>query len=143
MTARQYFEKINILHERMIEKQLKLQDLRDASISLGISYEGERVQSNSDKDKMGAIVSKIVDADRDYQLSIGEYYEYLYGAERKIGSMENKEYKDVLHKHYIEGMTIKDIARATKKSFDSVKSQNKRALSTFQKTLLTDTDDLC
>lgn len=112
MDTKQYLNQIERL-EKMIQNKLwEIHRLRLMSCNVTVSNENERVQTSGEKDKVGAVVSKIIDMESEVDSMIDKRCHIVW----QIESIQNNDLYDVLAKRYILGRSNKEIASERKKS---------------------------
>lgn len=106
MDTKQYLNQIERL-EKMIQNKLgEIHRLRLMSCNVTVSNENERVQTSGEKDKVGAVVSKIIDMESEVDSMIDKRCHIVW----QIESIQDTNLYDVLAKRYILGRTNKEIA---------------------------------
>lgn len=131
MKAKDYLQQVNkidaIIKNKLIEKN---QWMAIATSTTAYS-DGERVQSTGSKQKMADAVVRIVEM----QEEINEYIELLVDTKESIlKTIENLptiEY-DILHKVYIQGMNLYNVALYYDKTYSWVTTIHGRALKHVQ-----------
>lgn len=127
MDARRYMERVGELKEIIDNKIEERTRLYLEAVSTGTSGNGERVQTSTGAWAMTGTVEKYVDIDR----QIAGYTREIQEIICTIEMLEHDEY-DVLHKKYVQGMTLKAIARKHKKSYSWVSHVHGNALISLQ-----------
>ena len=94
----------------------------------------EKVQSSGNQQRLEDAVIKIVDIEREINAQIDKLVDIKREVIATIEQLNPAEY-DVLHKRYIQFMTIAEIAYALNKSETSVSTTHGRALVSVQKIL--------
>ena len=123
MDARRYMERVEELKEIIDNKIEERTRLYLEAVSTGTSGNGERVQTSTGDGAMTGTVEKYVDIDREIQEIICT-----------IEMLEHDEY-DVLHKKYVQGMTLRDVARKREKAYSTTAHTHSRALIHLQEIL--------
>ena len=119
-----------IINNKMIERTQWLE------IALGVTAhsEGERVQSSGSQQKMADAVDRCVDMEREIDDLIDRLIDLKRDVTSVIEQLPVAEY-DVLHKLYIQHMTLYDVAEAKGKTYSWVTSIHGRALKNVQNIL--------
>lgn len=119
-----------MINNKMVEKAQWME------IATGVTSfsSGERVQSSGNQQKMSAAVDKAVDLEREIDACIDQ----LIGAKKniisKIEQLSFNEY-DLLHKVYIQGIDLYEMANLKGKSYSWVTTLHGRALKNLQEIL--------
>ncbi len=95
------------------------------------SYNGERVQSSGSQQKMADAAITYVDYEREIDRRIDELIDVKRDIISVIEQLPTHEY-DVLHKHYIQGMELVDVADAKQRTYSWVTTVHGRALKHVQ-----------
>lgn len=133
METKQYLNQIERL-ERMIQNKLsEIYQLKTMACSVSVSYDSERVQSNSSKDRMGNAVVKIIDLERETDSLIDDFAKKRNHIISQIDRIENIDYYHVLTLRYVSRNTFEDIAKKTHWSIRKVFDLHKEALLEFEK----------
>lgn len=134
MRAREYLRQIDKYNKLIENKMFEREEWRSMALSITGKTEGDRVQSSGNQQKMASAVERLIDLERE----IDEAIDRLADAKKEIIStietLTAKKY-DILHKVYIQGMELQDIAIARGRSYSSIKNLHKEALASLQKIL--------
>lgn len=120
-------EQLREIIENKIEERKQL--YQDAT-STGSLIGGERVQTSGTAGKMTGIIEKYVELDRQINKHMDEMMEIIH----TIELLGHDEY-DVLHKKYVQGMTLRDVARKREKAYSTTAHTHSRALRHLQEIL--------
>lgn len=132
MTTESYLEQID-RYEKMIQNKIsEIQQLKTIACSITVSNDGERVQKTTEKDKLGTIVSKIVDMEREIEELVEKFLGKRNKIIKQIDDMENIDYYHVLTMRYVSNNTIEEIASKTNWSVRKVYDLKKKALKEFE-----------
>lgn len=105
METREYLGLI-IRYDRMVEnKLLDIEKMRTMVTSTSVSQKDVNVQTSTDKDKLGSIVTKIVQLEKETD----ELIDKRFGIVRKIEKMPNLNEYDVLIQKYVLKKQIKEL----------------------------------
>lgn len=133
MTTKEYLSQVERL-DRMIQNKLsEIYQLKTMACSVSISADRERVQTSSDKDRLGSTVAKIVDLEREIDNLVDSFAEKRKHIIEQIDSIENIDYYHVLSMRYVSRNTFDDIAKNTNWSIRKVFSLHGKALLEFEK----------
>lgn len=133
MITKEYLGQIDRL-EKMIQNKLsEIYQLKTMVCSVTVSNDGERVQTSSDKDRLGSTVAKIVDLEKETDVLIDKYVDLKKEICIKIGMLKSEKYREILYGKYIKGESIYGIAERLKMTARGCKKAHKRALEEFDK----------
>ena len=105
METREYLGLI-IRYDRMVEnKLLDIEKMRTMVTSTSVSQKDVNVQTSTDKDKIGSIVTKIVQLEKETD----ELFDKRFDIVRKIQKMPNLNEYDVLIQKYVLKKQIKEL----------------------------------
>lgn len=132
MTAKEYLqqaEKLDLLiQNKLAEKRQWLE------VALGITAHlgGERVQTSGSKSKMAEAVEKCIDVEREISALIDRLIDTKSEIVTVIELVENPTEYDVLHKRYIQKMSLLQIADRYGKEYSWATTTHGRALKSVQ-----------
>ena len=133
MTTKQYLEQIrryDFLIESKISERKHLQSLATSS---GIDYSCERVQTSPSPDRMGDLVSKIVDTQSEIADMISEYLNKKNEVIQTIESVDNIRFHEILYKRYVDGKSLGTISDEMHINYDYLKHLHIKALDYVKK----------
>lgn len=133
MTTESYLGQIERLEKMIQNKISEIQRLKTIACSVTVSNEGERVQKTTEKDKLGLIVSKVVDLETETEGVVSDFLKKRNEIIQQIDGMENVDYYHVLSMRYVSLNTIEEIASKTNWSVRKVYDLKKKALQEFEK----------
>lgn len=134
METKQYLNQIERLEKQIQNKLSEIYQLKTMACSVTVSNsDGERVQTSSDKDKMGSTVAKIVDLEKETDRLVDEFVEKRNHIIKQIDNMENVDYYNVLSLRYVSQNTFEDIAKKTNWSIRQTFRIHGQALLEFEK----------
>lgn len=114
----------------MIKNKLsELAELKAMAYSVTVSNDGERVQTSGDKDKIGAVMSKIVDMENEVDNLVDRRSNIV----RMIDEMENETYYDMLTQIYVLKKDLKAIAVEKKHTYRHVQRLRDSAIEEFER----------
>ena len=133
MTTKQYLNQIDRINRTIKNKLSEIYQLKTMVCSISVSSDESKVQTSSDKDKMGSAVAKIVDLENEINEIIDVY---AVKRERIISQIEAisdvMEYQ-VLFSRYIENKTFEQIAEDNEYSVRQIIRIHENALVEFEK----------
>lgn len=117
-----------IIHNKLIEYQ-QWKALAESTTSV---LNPDKVQTSGSKQKMAEAVERYMEIENEIKECIEKLYEAKKDALAEIEKLEPVDY-DVLHKIYIQYMTIQDVADAYVKSYSWACKQHTKALENLEK----------
>ena len=121
-----YLEMPKLLDARIRNKLIEKQQWKDIALGITANMDGERVQSSGSKNKLGNAVERCVDIETE----IGELVDNLIETKKEVIRTIEQLYSpieyDVLHKRYIQYMTLQEIADHYGRNYDWAKITCKR-----------------
>lgn len=129
MTTKTYLGQIERF-EKMIQNKLsEINQLKSIACNVTVPTSNERVQTSSDKDKVGTIVSRIADLEKEVDSMIEKRGTIV----SQIDSIEDTDIYDVLAKRYILKKDLKVIAVERGVSFRHMGRVHFDALKVFER----------
>lgn len=135
MTAKQYLMQIKILEHRIKLKQDEITHLRTLATSITAPTDSEAVQTSGIKDKVGNIVAKIVDLQRETNDIIDELIDTRQERIRVIEQIKHPLQYEVLHKIYIDNKPLPVIASELHYAYEYIRHVHRKALKNVEKIL--------
>lgn len=129
METKQYLNQISRLERQIQNKLSEIYQLKTMACSVTVSNDNERVQTSGAKDKVGAVVSKIVDMEHEVDTMIDKRCDIV----AQIESMENTDFYDMLAQIYILKKELKVVAIEKKMSYSHAKRVHGQAIDEFEK----------
>lgn len=132
MKAKEYLQKVEklnkIIQNKLIEKEQWQTIAMSTSANAG---DGDRVQSSGSKQKMADAVCKYIEIEADLDRHIDKLIDTKQEIIQTIEILNAIEY-DMLHKVYIQGKTLDEVADEEKKSYSWATTVHGRALKHVQ-----------
>ena len=116
-----------IIHNKLIEYQ-QWKALAESTTSV---LTPDKVQTSGSKQKMAEAVERYMEIENEIKECIEKLYEAKKDALAEIEKLEPVDY-DVLHKIYIQYMTLQDVADAYVKSYSWACKQHTKALENLE-----------
>lgn len=132
MTAKQYLSQVERLNKMISNKLSEIYQLKSMASNISVLNDGFKIQSSGEKDRIGDMVSQIVDLERDTQKYVDIYMEILQKVIMQIDSMPKETHYKVLFAKYIENKTFDIIAEEMGYSWRQVMRIHGAALSEFE-----------
>lgn len=129
METKQYLKQINRLDRQIQNKLSEIHRLRTMACNVGISDDSERVQTSGTKDRIGNIVSRIVDMEHEVDNMVDKRFDIV----SQIDNMEDTDFYDILSQVYVLKKEMKVIAIDKKMSYSNMKRLHVLALEEFEK----------
>ena len=134
METKQYLNQIERLEKQIQNKLAEIYQLKTMACSVTVSNsDGERVQTSTDKDRLGSTVAKIVDLEKETDKLVDEFVDKRNHIIKQIDSMENADYYHILSLRYVSRDTFDNIAGKTGWSKRHVLRIHGQALLEFEK----------
>ena len=133
MNTRQYLNQIKKYDKIIRNKLTEIYHLRTLATSITASNEGERVQTSSDHDKIGAIMAEIFDLEEETKEIVHTYIMKRKENKSTMEQVEDDNYYDVLFKKYVEYKSLVDIGEEMGYSISHIKRLHKNAVEEIRK----------
>ena len=131
--TREYLNQIQRYDKIIQNKQEEIDYLHSLATSLGSFSYGEKVQSSGSQDKMGDLVSKIVDLQVELIDIRQKYLDKRTEVIRSIDAVTNPVLYDILFKKYVKGKSLDVIADNIGYSYQRTKELHLQAIATVKK----------
>ena len=133
--AKNYLLQVEMLDVKIKNKLIERQQWRDVALGITASIGDEKVQSSGSQQKMANAVIKCVDMETEIDSLIDE----LVNTKKKVIATIEKLYSpieyDILHKRYIQSMTLEAISDSYKRTYTWATTLHGRALKNLQNIL--------
>lgn len=133
MTTKQYLNQIARINRMINNKLAEIYQLKTMVCSISVSANEDKVQSSSDKDKLGSSVAKIVDLENEINNAIDVYVNKKERIVSQIDSIKDIMEYQVLFSRYIEYKTFEQIAEDNEYSVRQILRIHGNALVEFEK----------
>lgn len=133
MKAKEYLGQIKRLDKMISNKLSEIYQLKSMASSISMLNEECRVQTSGDKDRIGNMVSDIVDLEEEAQKYIDTYVKFRRKIIKQIYSMPKENHYRVLFAKYIEDKTFGIIAEEMGYSWRQIIRIHGSALTEFEK----------
>ena len=128
MKAKRYLEQVYYLDDIIANKNAEIEYWQTVAEGLSMGSQGERVQSSGNQQKMATAVCKYTDLEKEVK-KLQERRSEITATIEHLGFQEY----DLLHKVYLQGRLLKEIAADKKKSYSWATKTHKNALKNLQK----------
>lgn len=116
MKAKEYLQQVSKLDKLIQNKMIEIEQWKSIATNTTTHSEGERVQSSGSKQKMADAVCRYVEIEAEIDRCIDEYVGKKQEVIQTIEQLPATEY-DVLHKIYIQGHELADVADMCGKTY--------------------------
>ncbi len=128
MTTKEYLQQYRNAEDDINIKLDQIHQFRELATKTTQTLTEDNVQSSGSEDKVSAIVSKIVDMEREVDAEIDELHDIKNQVEGVISAVPNAKQRAVLTRRYINGYTWERIAVDLDISYQWVCELHGRAL---------------
>ena len=135
MKAQDFLRQVRKLDLQITNKLIEKQQWRDIALGITANMDGERVQSSGAKSKMADAVNKCVDIESEVDGLIDKLIDVKKEVIQAIEQLDSPTEYDVLHRRYIQFMSLQDIADHYKKDYGWATTTHGRALKSLQEIL--------
>lgn len=133
MDAKDYLLQVKKLDLQIKNKLIEKQQWKDIALGITANMDTEKVQSSGAKSKMADAIVKCVDIEAEIDSLIDKLIDTKKEVIQTIERLSSPLQYDVLHMHYIQFMTLQEIADKYGMSYDWAKQAHKRALKNVQR----------
>ena len=133
--TKQQLKKIKWLDKVVKSKTDQLENLRSTVFNVSGNSGDEKVQTSKRRDKIGDIMPKIMDLEKELNNHIKEFIDLKSKITKKIDELPDIEYRLVLMLRYLDFKTWEEIAEMMNYSRQWVTKIHGRALNSLQKLL--------
>ena len=133
MDSKEYLSQVKRLDLLIKNKLIEAQQWKDIALGITANMDGERVLSSGTKSKMADAIVKCVDMESEINSLIDKLIDTKKDVIQTIEQLSSPLQYDVLHMHYIQFMTLQDIADKYGMSYDWAKQAHKRAVKNVQR----------
>ena len=133
MTAKQYLSQISRLNKMIANKLTEIYQLKSIASNISVLNEEDKVQTSGSKDRIGDMVSEIVDLEKEAKEYIDIYTDLRRKIIMQIDAMPNENHYKVLFAKYIEEKTFEVIAEEMEYSWRQIIRIHGDALAEFER----------
>lgn len=134
MRAEEYLLNISKIDKLIENKIAEMENWKAIAMGTTAYSEGDRVQSTSAKEKMADAVARYLDMEAEVNAEIDRLIDTKQEVISTIEKLKIDEY-DVLHKIYVQGKSLKEVAADRHRSYSWARGKRGRALANLQKIL--------
>jgi hypothetical protein len=131
MRAQEFLKQLSKLNMLIENKLIEKQQWKSIAMGIGQRTDGERVQSSGSQQKMADAIARYVDIEKEIDAAIDKFVDtriYIISVIEKLPAVEY----DLLHKVYVQGIELAEVAAESGKSYSWATSTHGRALKTVQ-----------
>ena len=132
MDAKNYLRQVEMLDVRIQNKLIERQQWRDIALGVTASVDGERIQASTSQQKMANAIEKCVDMESEIDALVDELITTKRDVIAVIEKLDSPTEYDILHKRYIQFLTLQEIADAYNRDYGWVTTTHGRALKNVQ-----------
>jgi DNA-directed RNA polymerase specialized sigma24 family protein len=133
LDVKEYLSQVKKLDLQIKNKLIEKQQWKDIALGITANMDTERVQSSGSQSKMADAIVKLVDIEAEIDSLIDKLIDTKKDVIQTIEGLSSPLQYDVLHLHYIQFMTLQEIADKYGMSYDWAKQAHKRALKNVQR----------
>ena len=135
MNSKEYLDNFYMLNKKIDAKQKELDKLNRLLYVLNRPLTPDKVQTSKEPDPMANTVAKIVDLQNDINNLIDKYADQMHEIINVIEQVSDPKEYDLLHKHYVQGLSWTYISKTWDNSNTWVHEVKRNALESVQKIL--------
>ena len=134
MNAKEFLRQIKKLDRLIENKLIEIQRWKDIANNTTATLSGERVQSSGNPQKIADAIGRYIDLEREINQDIDKLVDAKKDVIGVIEQLNATEY-DVMHKIYVQYLTLEDVADAYDRTYSWVTTIHGRALKHVQNVL--------
>lgn len=135
MNARDFLQQPKKLDMMIVNKLAEQRQWRDVALGITANMEGERVQSAGSQSRMADAVEKCVDMEAEINSLVDKLIDTKKEVIQTIEKLDSPVEYDVLHRRYIQYISLQDIADHYHKDYGWATTVHGRALKSLQEIL--------
>lgn len=135
MTAEFFLKQIERADRAINNKLSEIYKLRQLATSIAVPIDREVVQTSGVSDRVGNIVAKIIDLEKEVNLLVDEYINIRQSCIKVIELLQDPLQYSVIHKHYVQYKTFAEIANEEHYTYQWILKVHSRALDNITKIL--------
>lgn len=133
MDAKEFLSQPKKLDLLIKNKLIEKQQWRDLALGITANMEGERVQSSGSKQKMADAITKCIDVEAEIDSLVDRFIDKKREVIQVIEQVDSPIEYDVLHKIYVQYMTLQEVSDHYKKEYGWATTTHGRALKSVQR----------
>lgn len=135
MKAQDFLRQVRKLDLQIQNKLIEKQQWRDVALGITANMDGERVQSSGAKSKMADAINKCIDVEAEIGCLVDKLIEVKKEVIQTIELLDSPTEYDVLHRRYIQFLSLQEIADHYRKDYGWATTTHGRALKSLQSIL--------
>lgn len=135
LKAQDFLRQVRKLDLQITNKLIEQQQWRDIALGITANMDGERVQSSGGKSKMADALNKCVDIEAEIDGLVDKLVDTKKEVIQTIEQLDSPTEYDVLHRRYIQFLSLQDIADHYRKDYGWATTTHGRALKSLQEIL--------
>lgn len=135
MKAQDFLRQVRKLDLQIQNKLIEKQQWRDVALGINANMDGERVQSSGAKSKMADAINKCIDVEAEIDCLVDKLIEVKKEVIQTIELLDSPTEYDVLHRRYIQFLSLQEIADHYRKDYGWATTTHGRALKSLQEIL--------
>ncbi len=132
MKAQDFLRQVRKLDLQIQNKLIEKQQWRDVALGINANMDGERVQSSGAKSKMADAINKCIDVEAEMDCLVDKLIEVKKEVIQTIELLDSPTEYDVLHRRYIQFLSLQEIADHYRKDYGWATTTHGRALKSLQ-----------
>ena len=132
MKAQDFLRQVRKLDLQIQNKLIEKQQWRDVALGITANMDGERVQSSGAKSKMADAINKCIDVEAEIDCLVDKLIEVKKEVIQTIERLDSPTEYDVLHRRYIQFLSLQEIADHYRKDYGWATTTHGRALKSLQ-----------
>jgi hypothetical protein len=132
MDAKIYLRQVELLDIKITNKLIERQQWKDIALGITSSIGGDKVQSSTGQSKMADAVVKCIDMESEIDALVDCLITTKRDVIATIERLDNPTEYNVLHKRYIQFLSLQEIADDYNKEYSWVTTTHGRALKNVQ-----------
>ena len=132
METKEYLKQVRKLDLQIRNKLIEKKQMMDIALGITANMDGERVQSSGSQSKMADAIMKCIDMEAEIDNLVDKLIDTKREIIQTIEQLSSPTQYDVLHKVYIQGMTLQQVADSYNMSYDWASTTHGRAVKGVQ-----------
>ena len=132
MDAKTFLSQVKKLDLQITNKLIEKQQWKDIALGITANMDGERVQSSGAKSKMADAIEKCVDMEAEIDSLVDKLIDTKKEVIQTIEQLDSPTEYDLLHKRYIQFISLQDIADYYGRDYTTITTAHGRALKNVQ-----------
>lgn len=132
MDAKYFLNQVKKLDLQITNKLIEKQQWHDIALGITANMDGERVQSSGAKSKMADAIDKCIDMEVEIDSLVDRLIDIKKDVVSTIERLDSPTEYDLLHKRYIQFMSLQEIADHYGRDYTTITTAHGRALKNVQ-----------